>query len=289
MSWHIDTADALPALTGPELGGAALGLLEARLPVARPPPPEGPIRVLAWRADMAPGPDDAARLLRTSDAAMALLAMREIASAFGSIGAIAATASRLGAGHAVALLDAASLERQRLAVGSVGLVSPHVLFKLGLERLPAVPGLAESPCAVLGQIEIDHVSVTFASVALPALEGPQQRAWQMEALLDRIDAYDRYLPVLIGGDMATVTLATDGDLRRPAIREPMFELLRKRGYDWRACNLPLMRSGRGQDRKRLWFFSRGLVCDEPAIVPALDGAGQPMGSHDAITLRIRPG
>ena len=48
-------------------------------------------------------------------------------------------------------------------------------------------------------------------------------------------------------------------------------------------------TGRRHGLKRLWFFSRGLVCDEPAVVPALDGAGEPMGSHDAITLRIRPG
>ena len=95
--------------------------------------------------------------------------------------------------------------------------------------------------------------------------------------------------MLTAGDMATVTLAPYAELRRPAEREPMFELLRKRGYDWRACNLALARTGGPQGRKRLWFFTRGLVCDEPAIVPALDGAGRPMGSCDAITLRIRPG
>lgn len=289
VSWHIDTADALPALTGPALGTAALGLLEARLPLVRLPAPEGPIHVLAWHADAAPSADDAARLLRTSDAAVAMLTMRETASAFGGIEAIASTASRLGAGHAVAVINVAATESRRLAVGTVGLVSPHVLFKLGLERLPAVPGLTGSPCAVLGQMEIDNVNVTFASVALPSLEGPLQRAWQMEALLDRIDAYDRYLPVLIGGDMATVALTSEDQLRRPAGPEPMFSLLRKRGYDWRACNLPLAATGRRHGLKRLWFFSRGLACDEPAVVPALDGAGEPMGSHDAITLRIRPG
>ncbi len=199
----------------------------------------------------------------------------------------------------------------RLAIGSVGLVSPHVLFKLGLERLPAVPGLAESPCAVLGQIEIDHVSVTFASVALPALEGPQQRAWQMEALLDRIDAYDRYLPVLIGGDFNTNTFELEDKHRRaadPALAadphrlvepqpwEPMFAELADRGYDWRSCNVPLAATQRTRPDgtpkppfgKIDWLFARGLRCSDPAVVPAVDDAGVAISDHEALAVTIAP-
>ena len=86
----------------------------------------------------------------------------------------------------------------------------------------------------------------------------------------------------------------DERLLPPAAHEPMFAVLRQRGYDWRHANMPLAPTGRagpggdiGRLYKRLWFLTRGLVCDEPAIVPAVDGAGRPMGSHDAISVRIR--
>jgi hypothetical protein len=314
VSWHIDTANALPPLAEPGGTAAAFELLEARLPIARRAPPDGPIRVLAWRADAEPSPDDAARLLRTSEAAVAMLAMRETVAASGCVGALAAVASRLGAGHAAALLDAASADGVGIVADSVGLVSGHVLFKLGLERLPAarLPSRGGSPCAVIAQLDVDRVNVTFASVALDPGDGPDQRGRQILTLLDRIDHYDRYLPVLIGGDMATTTftpeeLADAGRMRlllrkaeqrllMPAPHEPLFHVLRQRGYDWRSVNVPLAPTGRdgppgaGRDQlyKRLWFFARGLICDEPAVVPALDGSGQPMGSHDAITVQVRP-
>lgn len=313
MSWHIDTADSLPPLAGQSAAPSALGLVEARLPVTRPPPPDGAIRVLAWRADVGTGIDDVTRFLRTSDAAMVMLAIRETTPASGEVGVIDRVASRLGAGHALALLDVEPADEGRFVAETVGLVSPHVLFKLGLERLPAGARGVGSPCALFAQLQVDRVNVTFVSVALDQQDGPDQRAVQMRTLLDRIDDYDRYLPVLIGGDMATTTftpeeLADTGRMRLvlhgsaqrlviPNAHEPMFHLLRQRGYNWRSANVPLAPTGRsgpagadeGQLYKRLWFFARGLVCDEPAIVPAQDGAGQPMGVHDALSLRIRPG
>lgn len=314
MSWHVETADALPPLVGVDCPAVALGMMEARLPPTYPPTPEGPIRVLAWRCDMPTAAAEAARLLGASGSSLAFLAMQEAVPPSGAMDAIGAVARRLGAGHVAAMLGTEAVDAWCIAVETVGMISPQVMFKLGLERLPLMPGSARagSPCAVLGQFAIDQVDVTFASVALEPSDGPDVRARQMAMLLDRIDAYGRWLPVLIGGDMATTTftpeeLADAGRMRLvlhsaaqrlllPVAHEPMFHLLRQRGYEWRPANLPLTPTGRsgppGADRdqlyKRLWFFARGLICDEPAVVPAMDTAGQPMGSHDAIALRIRP-
>lgn len=295
MSWHIGTANSLPPLDG----AAATERIEARLPPDPQPAPDAAIRVLAWRCDAQPRPDDAARLLRTGDAAVSLLAVREKVPPHGRPAGIAAVAGRLGAGHALALAEATATGGG-FDCDSVGIVSPHVLLKLGLQRLPAQHPGSGGPCAVFGQLPVEGIDVSVVSVALDDGDPPGWRARQMQVLLDRIDAYDRYLPVLIGGDMATATFAGEdlaeiGRLRQlPAEREPLFDLLRQRGYEWRHANLPLAPTGRsappgitGQACKRLWFFARGLVCDEPKLLPAR-GGGLPSGRHDAISLRIRP-
>ncbi len=282
MSWHIGTANSLPPLDS----AAATERIEARLPPQPLPAPDMAIRVLAWRCDAQPRPEDAARLLRTSDAAVSLLALREKVPPHGRPAGIAAIAKRLGAGHALALATATGGGGGGFDCDAVGIVSPHVLLKLGLQRLPGQhPG--GGPCAVFGQLPVEGIDVSVVSVALDDADAPDWRARQMQVLLDRIDAYDRYLPILIGGDMATATF--------PAGSEPMFDLLRQRGYDWRHANLPPAPSGRGgapgtegRPGRRLWFFARGLVCDEPKLLPARGGDGLPMGRHDAISLRIRP-
>lgn len=312
MSWHIATANSLPPLDS----AAATERIEARLPPDPQPAPDAAIRVLAWRCDAQPRPEDAVRLLRTSDAAVSLLAVREKVPPHGRPAGIAAIAGRLGVGHALALAEATPTDGGGGGGGgfdcdSVGIVSAHVLLKLGLQRLPAQHPRSGGPCAVFGQLPIEGIDVSVVSVALDAGDAPGWRARQMQVLLDRIDAYDRYLPVLIGGDMATTTFAAEdladmGRLRQllaeradrlvaPAGFEPMFDLLRQRGYEWRHANLPLAPTGRdgppgirGQAYKRLWFFARGLVCDEPKLLPAQDGRRLSMGRHDAISLRIRP-
>lgn len=295
MSWHIGTANSLPPLDS----AAATERIEARLPPEPLPAPDMAIRVLAWRCDAQPRPEDAARLLRTSDAAVSLLALHEKVPPHGRPAGIAAIAKRLGAGHALALATATgSGGGGGFDCDAVGIVSPHVLLKLGLQRLPAQHPGSGGPCAVFGQLEVEGIDVSVVSVALDAGDAPGWRARQMQVLLDRIDAYDRYLPVLIGGDMATTAVAGEdfADIGRlPAEGEPMFDLLRQRGFEWRHANLPLAPTGRGgppgiegRACRRLWFFARGLVCDEPKLLPARGGGGLPMGGHDAISLRIRP-
>ena len=120
------------------------------------------------------------------------------------------------------------------------------------------------------------------------------------------------LPVLIGGDFNTNTLDRS-DRRRPllvaaALRddpdrlvlpmryEPMFDELRRRGYDWEHCNVMGARTQRtrpdGTPIEPLgridWFFARGLACSDPAVLPAVDEQGVAISDHDALVVTVRP-
>jgi hypothetical protein len=311
MSWHDATVNSLPPLAWPpaavEDGVDAtaappqpLGLIEARLPPRRPPPPEGGPRMLLWHANPAPAVDAAAQLLLDVEPAVAFVAAEETVPVGGRPRLIADLARRTGCGHVLAVSGLAP-RGAALALASLALLSPHVLYKLGLERLPgaAPTGGVGSPVALLAQLEVDGVPTTLAAVRLVAGRGPEDRARQVAALLDRIDLYDRHLPVLIAGDLVTTTLGADAPaapaeltpdrLLEPEPYEPMFELFRRRGYAWRAGNVPRVATGRlgpwGDARppaaKRLWFLARGLVARAPAILPA-------PGSHDALSVRVGP-
>jgi endonuclease/exonuclease/phosphatase family metal-dependent hydrolase len=75
----------------------------------------------------------------------------------------------------------------------------------------------------------------------------------------------------------------------------MFELLKRRGYDWEQCNAagPTQRSRPdGTPAPPLgridWLFARGLVCTEAATVPAVDADGVAISDHEVLTVTIAP-
>ena len=37
-----------------------------------------------------------------------------------------------------------------------------------------------------------------------------------------------------------------------------------------------------------WFFARGLVCSDPAVVPAVDEKGVAISDHEALAVTVRP-
>jgi hypothetical protein len=37
-----------------------------------------------------------------------------------------------------------------------------------------------------------------------------------------------------------------------------------------------------------WFFSRGLCCTAPAVIPAIDESGQAISDHEALAVTIAP-
>lgn len=165
--------------------------------------------------------------------------------------------------------------------------------------------------AMLAEVRIDGQPVLLASVHYESHTGPGDRLLQTEVMLDAIEAHAPGLPVLIGGDFNTAScerdekhdrdfmvraLAADPDrLVMPIPYEPMFGLLKRRGYDWEQCNAagPTQRSRPdGTPAPPLgridWLFARGLVCTEAATVPAVDVDGVAISDHEVLTVTIAP-
>ena len=78
--------------------------------------------------------------------------------------------------------------------------------------------------------------------------------------------------------------------------EPMFDVLRRRGYDWESCNVALAPTQRTRPDgtpappfgKIDWLFARGLRCSDPAIIPAVDVEGMAISDHEALAVTIAP-
>ena len=164
----------------------------------------------------------------------------------------------------------------------------------------------------MAELELAGGPVLLVSVHYESHTDPADRLAQTRAMLDAIDAHGPGRPVLIGGDFNTSTfdLATKGQPARvggsagggpaaaggPMRYEPMFEELRARGYDGTACNVPLAPTQRTRPDgtpqppfgKIDWLFARGLVCTDPAIVPAVDEAGVAISDHEVLVVTIAP-
>jgi len=164
--------------------------------------------------------------------------------------------------------------------------------------------------AMLAEITIGGRPVLLASVHYESHTGPGDRLRQTETLLDAIEAHAPGVPVLIGGDFNTsssepeergdpafVARALQADSNRlvaPMAYEPMFDLLKRRGYEWDTCNA----MGTPTQRTRPdgtppppfgridWLFARGLVCTEAATVPAVDGAAVAISDHEVLAVTI---
>ena len=134
---------------------------------------------------------------------------------------------------------------------------------------------------------------------------PENRAAEMRALLDAIDAYDRDAPVVIGGDLNAFSLglaelvdservaaALRADPRRwshPVPHEPLFAIAAERGFEWSSCNalgVATLRhatdSGSTRGAMKLdWFLCRGIAASAPRVIDALG----PANGSDALRSR----
>ncbi len=201
-----------------------------------------------------------------------------------------------------------------------GFVSRHVLLRPRLLRLEMSGRWFDGKfgerrvggrIAVMAELEIGGKPVLLVSVHYESHTGPEDRLAQSRLLLDNIDRFSPGQPVLIGGDFNTNTLdrsnherpakvveaLRDDPLRLdlPMAYEPMFQELRGRGYEWESCNV----MGAGTQRTRPdgtpkgplgridWFFSRGLTCSDPAVIPAVDRAGVAISDHEALAVTIQ--
>ncbi len=165
--------------------------------------------------------------------------------------------------------------------------------------------------AMLAEITVGGRKVLLASVHYESHTGPDDRLLQTRTMLDAIDAHAPGMPVLIGGDFNTAScereqkhdkgfmaraLAADPNrLVMPVAYEPMFDLLRQRGYDWDSCNAPGPPQRTRPDGTPApplgridWLFARGLVCADAATVPAVDAAGVAISDHEVLAVTIAP-
>jgi endonuclease/exonuclease/phosphatase family metal-dependent hydrolase len=162
-------------------------------------------------------------------------------------------------------------------------------------------------CAVASSIATGAGRIIFVSVHLESHSGPALRAEQMRRLFDAVDQFAPGQPVVIGGDLntSTFTRTTAGrklhaeaavreDPRRlvePERYEPLFEIARIRGYEWKAANAPgpTERTVAGETAilgHIDWFLVRGLHAFDSVIVPAIDERGNVISDHEMIVTTV---
>jgi endonuclease/exonuclease/phosphatase family metal-dependent hydrolase len=289
---------------------------------------------VAWNAQRGGSPEAAATLLRATGAGIFLLSELDLGMARSQQRHTARElASRLGCGYAfgvefleLGLGDAQEREAHAGRENAVGyhggaILSAHALVEPTLVRIERSGrwfdgALGErrvgSRVAVLCRLPVGGREVAFASVHLESHSDPDERAAQLEAVFDALDAFAPGAPALVGGDVNTHSLgraeladrallsrALEVDPRRlaePVRHEPLFARAERRGYEWRPCNAvgtstERRRRGDGSARGTLaldWFFARGLDCSAPAVIDAVDPAtGAPLSDHEAIAVTIR--
>jgi len=305
------------------------------------PPPRGepeplaePLRVVAWNAQRARDPGASAAMLAATGARVFLLSELDHGMArSGQRHATRELAARRGCGYAfgIELLELRLGDRREReahagaenAVGYHGgaILSPSAFTQTALVRLERSGrwfdgALGErrvgGRIAVLGRLPVGSGEVAFASVHLESHSDPGERAAQLAAVFDSLDAFAPGAAALVGGDVNTHSLgraelsdrallarALEADPRRlaePILHEPLFALAEARGFEWRGCNAvgsSTERRTRGEASRRGvlaldWFFTRGLEVSEPEVIDAVDPRiGTALSDHEAIALTIR--
>lgn len=317
LAGHIELFDRL------EIGGVA------------PPPREplsGPVTITLWNVERGRYPDEQAALLGEQNAAAHLLCELDLGMArTGQRHTTRDLAERLGAGYAYGVeyleLGIGDEKEQETHAGEQnrnGLHGGAILSHYPVER-PALARLDTNGrwfdeqrgqhrvggrIAVLASLRIDDQPVTLASVHLESHGNPEHRAEGTAVLLDAIDDYAKGQPVLLGGDFNSSTLARNWSgavVRGPALSveravnpiafEPLFEILRQRGYGWELANDltkptqrwdPAAPKRPGSPGKLDWFFTRGLDVIDATTLPALDPNGAIISDHDLLTVTVCP-
>jgi endonuclease/exonuclease/phosphatase family metal-dependent hydrolase len=169
-------------------------------------------------------------------------------------------------------------------------------------------------CAVLGQVRLAGRLVSCASLHLESHGSREQRAEELQTLLDALDDYDRDAPALIGGDLNSFSLAL-AELTRPdavaaALRadpqrwsnpvphEPLFERAARAGFAWADANAagvatlrhasPASLGGSTRGALKLdWLLCRGLAASAPRVIEALSADGRMLSDHELVAAELR--
>ena len=217
-----------------------------------------------------------------------------------------------------------------------------ISLKNGIDKMSGREKRLGSQAAVAAEIEFPNYRMTAVSVHLDANSTQRHRRDQMRTVLDALPANG---PVLIGGDWNTTTfnsstafhaimgfwqrvvMGPDNVIRNHYLHpynrfeKELFELLEKRGYDYRTTNslgeytiyyafendrtyqglaewvpqwcFPFirwsLRNHNGRCPLKLdWFAARGLETADPAVIHDLrENREVPLSDHDAVGLDVR--
>jgi endonuclease/exonuclease/phosphatase family metal-dependent hydrolase len=324
---HARWLDELGLDAALDVGGSA----------ARPAPPS--VRVVAWNLERCPHLEASAALLVAHAPDVLLLSEMDWGMArTGNRHTARELAERLGCAYAFGVefleldLGGAS-ERARLegwsnTVGFHGnaILARGELLRPRLVRLERRGDWFDGArgerrvggrCAVLAQIALAAGPVTFAAVHLDSHGTREQRALEMQALLDAIDAYAPGVPALLGGDFNSFSLdlATLGDPRavaealradpgrwsHPVPHEPLFERAARAGFEWSSCNalgVPTLRHAKPGDASHFasargalkldWLLCRGLAATAARVIEAVRSDGRMLSDHEAIAAEVEP-
>jgi endonuclease/exonuclease/phosphatase family metal-dependent hydrolase len=314
--------------------------LDAALDQGAAPSPDAPgsetLRVAAWNLERCKHLDASAQLLAALAPDVVLASELDWGMArSGNLHTARELAARLGFAYAFGVefleLDLGSRAEREQCEGQADRVGFHgnaILARGPLAR-PRLARLERrgdwfdgargerrvgGRCAVLAQVALSGRAVTFAAVHLDSHGTRAQRADELQALLDAIDAYDRDAPALIGGDLNCFSLALAEladpervaaalreDPRRwgnPVPHEPLFERAAQAGFEWTSCNAPGVPTLRhpspespgGSARGALkldWLLCRGLSAAAARVIDAVGADGQMLSDHEPIAADLR--
>ena len=286
------------------------------------------LRIVCWNAQRGRNPEAAARLLSEQRADVFLLSELDRGMARTSqLDTPREIARRLDCGHVfgVEFLELGLGDEQERAhhageQNEIGYHGGAILTAQPVER-PALVRLERSGAwfdgergerrvggriAVLATVVFGRSRLTVASVHLDSHGTPEERAAQLQVLLDAIETHAPEAPAVIGGDLNSFSLSytqiRDRDVLRAALKEdpdrltnpvryePLFDVAAAAGYHWRSCNEPgegTQRHASGRGALKIdWFLCRGVETRAPCVIPALDDEGTPLSDHELIAIDV---
>jgi endonuclease/exonuclease/phosphatase family metal-dependent hydrolase len=283
-----------------------------------PPPvshamPEA-IRIGAWNLQHCHWWSQSASLLAAAQVDIALLTELDFGMhRTGQIDTPRALAESLGYGYGFAVEfvelvapggdgDSRTALENRDGFHGNGFAAPWSPIEVGLVRLAPEADWFHAPrrsqhriggrVAVMAAFSWGTEGLIVVSVHLESDTDAAGRARQMRDLLTAIDSFAAGRPIVIGGDFNAGALHPTLDYRA----EPLFAAAGEFGYDWASCNaegvtsrISRVTNALSQDRAHYdWFFTRGLLAEDPRIVAAVDDEGAALSDHELITVLVRP-
>ena len=303
-------------------GITALSAVEYR-PPEKTVPPRGRLRIAAWNAERLKYAAPSAALLNALDADIVLLSETDVGMArSGNRHTTADLAAALGMGYAygvefveLGLGDAREQAWHQGQRNAVGLHGNAILTRLPLQDLVLIRldaggrWFADRPngggnqrrlggrMALAGRVGTDAGDLVVVSLHLESDSDANDRAQQMTRLLAALNARYGAARMVIGGDCNTAEFPAGDDSRIWADRceayEPLFEVMREAGFDWRDANDMAPTQRQRPDGRPLppfhridWLFTRGVAASAARTIAAVDDKGAAISDHDALVVDL---